>query len=103
MRRGMSRKDTLREVRLERGSLEIAKEVVSAAGWESILETLWQDLHFAVRQWTKNPGLALTAVLILAMGMAVSVPIFGFVDAALSRVIVHSVRLGPTQPKFLVL
>ena len=30
-----------------------------------------------------NPGFALTAVLILALGMGVSVAIFGFVDAAL--------------------
>jgi hypothetical protein len=45
MRQGMSRKDALREVRLEHGSLEIAKEVVSAATWESILVTCWQDLR----------------------------------------------------------
>ena len=47
------------------------------------LETVGQDLRFAMRQGAKNPGLALTAVLILAMGMGVSVAIFGFVDAAL--------------------
>jgi macrolide transport system ATP-binding/permease protein len=46
-------------------------------------ETVVQDLGFALRQWTKNPGFALTAILILAMGMGVSVAIFGFVDAAL--------------------
>jgi macrolide transport system ATP-binding/permease protein len=46
-------------------------------------ETVVQDLHFALRQWRKNPGIALTAVLILALGMGVSVSIFGFVDAAL--------------------
>jgi hypothetical protein len=32
---GMSRKDAAREVRLERGSLEVAKEAVAAASWES--------------------------------------------------------------------
>jgi predicted permease len=47
------------------------------------VETVGQDLRFAMRQGAKNPGLALTAVLILAMGMGVSVAIFGFVDAAL--------------------
>src|SRR5437016_4855655 len=46
-------------------------------------ETVVQDLRFALRQWTKNPGFALTAILILAMGTGVSVAIFGFVDAAL--------------------
>jgi macrolide transport system ATP-binding/permease protein len=46
-------------------------------------ETVVQDLRFAMRQWTKNPGFALTAILILALGVGVSVAIFGFVDAAL--------------------
>jgi predicted permease len=47
------------------------------------VEPVVQDLHFALRQWRRNPGFALTAVLILALGMGVSVAIFGFVDAAL--------------------
>jgi len=34
IREGMSRKDALRAVRLERGSPETAKEVVRTAGWE---------------------------------------------------------------------
>ena len=46
-------------------------------------ETVAQDLRFALRQLRKNPGFALTAILILALGMGVSVAIFGFVDAAL--------------------
>ena len=36
-----------------------------------------------LRQLRKNPGFAVTAILILALGMGVSVAIFGFVDAAL--------------------
>ena len=48
-------------------------------------ETLAQDLRFALRQLRKNPGFALTATLILAMGIGASVAIFGFVDAALIK------------------
>jgi macrolide transport system ATP-binding/permease protein len=44
-----------------------------------------QDLRFAVRQFRKNPGFAITAVLVLALGLAASVAIFAFVDAALLR------------------
>jgi hypothetical protein len=47
MKQGMSRKDAHGAVRLERGSLEITKEVVRSAGWESLVGTLWQDLRFA--------------------------------------------------------
>src|SRR3954453_7634039 len=46
-------------------------------------ETILQDLRYALRQLRKNPGFAFTAILILALGMGVSVAIFGFVDAAL--------------------
>jgi len=42
-----------------------------------------QDLKFALRQMIKNPSYAVLAVFILALGMGVSVAIFGFVDAAL--------------------
>jgi predicted permease len=46
-------------------------------------ETVMHDLRFAIRQLRQNPGFALTAVFILALGMGVSVAIFAFVDAAL--------------------
>jgi macrolide transport system ATP-binding/permease protein len=46
-------------------------------------ESVVQDLKFALRQLRKNPGFALTAILILALGMGASVAMFGFVDAAL--------------------
>ena len=42
MKGGMSRKDALRAVRLEQGSLEVSKEILRASRWESLVETLWQ-------------------------------------------------------------
>jgi len=49
------------------------------------LETVVQDLRFALRQFRKNPGFAVTAILILALGIGASVAIFAFVDAALIK------------------
>lgn len=46
-------------------------------------ETVLQDLRFALRQMRKQPSFAITAILILALSLGVSVAIFGFVDAAL--------------------
>jgi macrolide transport system ATP-binding/permease protein len=75
------------------------------------LETVWQDLRFALRQLRKNPGFTATATIILALGIGASVAIFGFVDAALIKplpyrdssrlaVLYESNPLGPALSSF---
>src|SRR5882757_2359814 len=44
-----------------------------------------QDRRYALRQLRKSPGFAVTAILIVAIGVCASVSIFGFVDAALIK------------------
>jgi macrolide transport system ATP-binding/permease protein len=46
-------------------------------------ESVVQDLRFAMRQLRRSPGLAVTATLVLALGIGASTAIFGFVDALL--------------------
>src|SRR5580698_5264051 len=57
-------------------------------------ETLLQDLRFALRQMRKNPGFAITAIVILALGIGASASIFAFVDAALIKPLPYS---NPTR------
>jgi macrolide transport system ATP-binding/permease protein len=51
----------------------------------NFIEHRIQDLRFAVRQLLKHRGFPCKAIVVLALGIAASVAIFGFVDAALIR------------------
>jgi predicted permease len=70
-------------------------------------ETIAQDVRFALRQLRQKPGFSVTSVFILALGMGVSVAIFGFVDAALlqplpyvdANRLVDIDEMSPTTPR----
>jgi len=67
------------------GGIEQRKEQCRDMRHVNFIEHRIQDLRFAVRQLRRYRGFATVAVLVLALGIAASVTIFGFVDAALIR------------------
>src|SRR5882724_3975833 len=83
IKQGMSRKEALRAVRFERGSLEVSKEIIRSDGWESVVEGFWRDICFGVRSLCKSPGFSAVVVLTLTLGIGANTAIFTFVNAVM--------------------
>ncbi len=80
---GMSRKEAESNARREFGNVTLMEER-SREVWEwPTVESLWADIKFALRQLIKAPGFATTAVLTLALGIAVNATMFSLVSAFL--------------------
>ena len=83
IKRGMSRSEALRSVRLEQGSSDVTREIVYAARWESFLEICGQDLRIGFRRLLKSPGFTTAVVLTLALGIGATTAIFTLMDAVM--------------------
>src|ERR1700722_3088812 len=83
IKQGMSREDALRAVRLELGTVEIAREEVRSATWESFVENLCRDIRFALRTLRKSPGFSLVVVLTLTLGIGANTAIFTLINAVM--------------------
>ena len=49
------------------------------------MQTLWQDLRYALRQLRNAPGFAFTAIVTLALGIGATIGVYTLVDAILLR------------------
>jgi putative ABC transport system permease protein len=85
IRRGMTLDEARKAARREFGGVEQTKEAYREQRGLPFIDTLLQDLHFALRMLAKKPGFALVAILTLAVGIGATSAVFSVVDRILFR------------------
>jgi putative ABC transport system permease protein len=84
---GLTPVQARREARLEIGGRALVEENVYETWLGSVLDSLLRDTRFALRTLAKNPGFAVVAALVLALGIGSATALFTNVNRALLRAI----------------
>ncbi|HXE64660.1 MAG TPA: ABC transporter permease [Bryobacteraceae bacterium] len=83
MRAGMSEAEARRTVRLEFGDLELVKEECRDARGLQALDSLLQDVCYALRGMRRAPGFTAVAVAMLAVGIGINATVFTVTNSVL--------------------
>ena len=78
---GMDRAAAEREARLKFGNPTVMKERVGSADAALGLDSLFRDVSYALRSFSKSPGFTIVAIATLALGIGANTAVFQLLDA----------------------
>jgi putative ABC transport system permease protein len=85
LHKGMSAEEASRAARLRLGGLTQLREAHRELRGLPTVETLFQDVHYALRTLRKNPSLTLVAVLTLGLGVGANTAVFSMAEGFLVK------------------